>query len=218
MEGKRLSLPGQRHYEQAYELAYKLAREQLAGISDTRERCLSAGASYEVMESREVALIEYLNRRHQIAFPDGNVSLAGSQEEVPLKDKVLILHYFLLAKGTPLANKMVTYKELPDGLVYFPTFYQRTIKPLLKHLGSEPERLLDIAAGLGGRKADYGDAAVTINALPRVPVTLVMWRGDEEFGPEGSILFDATISGRLPTEDITILCETITWRLIKGRG
>jgi Domain of unknown function (DUF3786) len=43
-----------------------------------------------------------------------------------------------------------------------------------------------------------------------VPVTLALWRGDEELTPAGNILFDASISGYLEAEDITVLCETIT--------
>jgi len=47
-----------------------------------------------------------------------------------------------------------------------------------------------------------------------VPVTIVLWQGDDEFAPQGSIMFDAAICDYLSTEDITVLCETITWRLV----
>jgi hypothetical protein len=110
---------------------------------------------------------------------------------------------------------LIAYKELPEGASYFPTFAKRTIKPLLDHFGKEPHLLLDVAQKLGGNKAEYGDVAVTINAFSYVPITLVLWHGDEEFAPEGSILFDSTISDYLPTEDINVLCETIAWRLVK---
>ncbi|MFC2012471.1 DUF3786 domain-containing protein, partial [Chloroflexota bacterium] len=68
---------------------------------------------------------------------------------------------------------------------------------------------------LGGQITDYGDAAVTINAFSRVPVTIVLWQGDEELAPQGNMLFDASISDYLSTEDVTVLCEIITWRLIR---
>ena len=57
--------------------------------------------------------------------------------------------------------------------------------------------------------------AVTINAFKRVPITFVLWRGDEEFPPDGSILFDATVSDYLSIEDINVLCERITWKLVR---
>jgi hypothetical protein len=44
----------------------------------------------------------------------------------------------------------------------------------------------------------------------------VLWKGDEEVSPNGNILFDANISDYLSTEDVTVLCETITWKLVKG--
>ncbi|GAI11565.1 unnamed protein product, partial [marine sediment metagenome] len=138
-----------------------------------------------------------------------------SEQDVPLKDKILMLHYLTWAKGTPLTNRLIAFKELSEGSNYFPTFSKRTIKPLLGPFGTEPGRLIGAAGKLGGRKADYGDVAVTINAFRRVPITIVLWRGDDEFAPEGSILFDASISDYLSTYDISELCESIGRRLIK---
>ncbi|HEX76216.1 MAG TPA: DUF3786 domain-containing protein, partial [Dehalococcoidia bacterium] len=72
-----------------------------------------------------------------------------------------------------------------------------------------------VAAKLGGRESDYGDVSVTINAFDHVPITLVLWRGDEELAPNGNILFDASISDYLPTEDVTVLTETLVWKLVR---
>ncbi len=210
-------MPNQQNYEYGYELAYKLACEQLAKFDNTGigQQCLKSGARYQVIDSQKIIILEYLNQSYQIVFPDIDISLIDSEEEVPIRDKILILHYFTQAKGTPITNKLTTFRELPEGANYFPTFSKRAIKPLLDHFGREPERLIDTAEELGGLKVDYGDMAVTINAFSYVPITLVLWRGDEEFNPEGNILFDSTISDYLPTEDINILCETISWKLVK---
>jgi len=210
-----VSLPSQRNYEYGYKLAYKLACEQLAGLDDIDQQCLRSGVRYQVTDSQRAILLEYLNQSYQITLPDIEISLIDSDADVPLRDKILILHYFTQAKGTTLTNKVITYKELPEGINYFPTFYKRAIKPLLGHFGKEPHRLIDIAENLGGYKVGYGDVAVTINAFSYVPVTLVLWQGDDDFAPEGSILFDSTISDYLTTEDIHVLCETISWKLVR---
>lgn len=215
MESRYFSLPNQHNYEYGYELAYKLACEQLAKFDNIEQQCLKSGARYQVIDSQKIILLEYLNQSYQIVFPDIDISLIDSEEEVPMRDKILILHYFTQAKGTPITNKVIAFRELPEGANYFPTFSKRAIKPLLDHFGREPERLIDAAEKLGSHKANYGDVAVTINAFNYVPITLVLWRGDEEFNPEGNILFDSTISDYLPTEDINILCETISWKLVK---
>ncbi|MFC1908181.1 DUF3786 domain-containing protein [Chloroflexota bacterium] len=215
MESRHFPLPNQQNYEYGYEFAYKLACEQLVELDDIEQQCLRSGAQCHVMGSRKAIILEYLNQSYQIVLPDVDVSLIDSKEEVSIRDKVLILHYFTRAKGTPLTNKVIAYKELPEGINYSPTFSKRAIKPLLDHFSKEPYRLIDAAEKLGGRRADYGDVAVTIDVFSRVPVTLVLWQGDDELTPEGSILFDSTIPDYLFTEDITVLCETISWKLVK---
>ncbi|MBE9482452.1 MAG: DUF3786 domain-containing protein [Chloroflexi bacterium] len=208
-------LPKQRNYEYAYEMAYKLACEQLSKIGNIDQLCLRNGAKYQVINTKEFILLNYFSQSYQITFPDINISLIDSKQEVPIRDKILILHYLTLAKGTPISNKVIAYKELPEGANYFPSFYKRAIKPLLDYFSKEPRLLLDAAKRLGGYEADYGDVAVTINAFSRVAITLILWRGDDEFAPEGSILFDSSISDYLSTEDINVLCETISWKLVR---
>jgi hypothetical protein len=212
MTRERLKLPEQKVRDYAHGLADKLAREQLAGIDDIEKQCLKSGARY--IPSEKAISIDYLNQTYRISFPDGEVSLTTG-EEVPIRDKILILHYFTRARGIPLSQKTITYKELPDGVNYFPVFAQRAIQPLVTFFGSEPAQLLETAKILGGHKADYGDTSVTIHAFKQVPVTLVLWRGDAEFAPEGSVMFDSTISDYLTNDDIHTLCENIAWRLVR---
>jgi len=212
MESKYLPLPTQKNYEYAHELAC----EQLAKIDDVEQQCHKSGAQYRVIDSQKEIIIKYLNQSYLITLPDIEISLMDSAEKVPMRDKVLMLHYFTLAKGTPTTDRLITFRELPEGSIYSPTFSKRTIKPLLDHFGKEPHLLIEAGEKLGGHKVDYGDTAVTINAFSRVPITIILWRGDDEFAPQGNIVFDATISDYLATEDITVLCEIITWRLIRS--
>jgi len=210
MENRRSSSHGSR--EQGFGLSYKLAREQLTKISDIQEQCRKSGARY--IAPNEI-VINYLNQPYHITLPDVEILLEDSNVEVPLKDKILILHYFTLAKDTPATGILITYKQLPGGISYFPAFSQRAIVPFVNHFGKNPELLIKAAAKLGGREADYGDVSVTVNAFDHVPITLVLWRGDDELAPNGNILFDANISDYLSTEDVTVLSETIIWKLVK---
>jgi len=196
--------------DQAYQLAYSLAFEQLATLN-LETQCRRSGA--RCIDSGK-AIIEYLNRPYVISLPDVQISFEDSGEEVPLKDKILILHYLTSAKGTPATGKLIAFKQLPGCASYFPVFEQLAVKPLLDHFGEEPELLIDAAAKLGGREANCGDIGVTINAFSRVPITIAMWRGDEEFAPRGSIMFDSNISDYLPTEDTRDICATIARRLV----
>jgi hypothetical protein len=214
MADKRLSVPEPSVRQIAYEMAYKIAREQLANIKDIEKQCRHSGAHY--IPAEKSIVLDHLNRSYKIRSADGEVAFADSDEGVPVRDKILILHYFTKAAGTPLTGRLITYKELQEGINYYPTFFKRAIQPVLNSFKDEPEKLPETAAVLGGRKTDYGDIAVTIEGFPKVPLTIVLWRGDKEFPPEGNILFDSTIADYLPTEDITILCEKIAWKLVKN--
>jgi hypothetical protein len=211
MENKHYSSSGSR--EQGFELSYKLACEQLSKISDIEEQCHKSGA--RCVGSNKI-IIDYLNQPYHITIPDVEISLDDSQMEIPLKEKILILHYFTSAKGTPPTGILINYKQLPGGVSYFSAFSQRAINPFVKHFGQNLELLIDISAKLGGYKAEQGDVSVTINAFNHVPITFALWRGDKEISPSGSILFDANISDYLSTEDVTVLCETIVWKMVKS--
>ena len=210
MESKKLSLPRHENTGPANSLPYRLARQQLAGIPDIEEQCRKAGAQY----SGESITLQYLNRAYLITLPDAEISLINSTEAIPIRDRILILHYLLTSRGTPPADKLIAFHELHEGSIYYPTFAKRTIQPLVDNFGSDPSLLLTVSRKLGGQKTDYGDAAVTINAFPHVTITIILWRGDNEFPARGDVLFDATISHYLPTEDVTVLCETIVWKLV----
>jgi len=63
--------------------------------------------------------------------------------------------------------------------------------------------------------ASMGDVSVTIQAFPKVPITFIIWRGDEEFPPNGTILFDSSIKDNLlSAEDISELVSMIVYPLI----
>jgi hypothetical protein len=213
MRSELLTLSGKGSEEYGYRLAHRLAVEALARIEDIEEQCRRCGVRY--LRERQAIELDYLNRSYLIAHPGGQVTLENADEEVSLLDKILLLHYVTQAKGTPLSGQLISFKELPEGTNYFRTYYQRAIRPLATYFGEDPDRFMKTAALLGGKKSDYGDVSATIEALSRVPLTLVLWRGDTEFSAEASIMFDRTITDYLPTEDIIFICQSTSWRLVK---
>ena len=213
MSRERLTIPEQNVRDYAHRLALELARRQLAAIKDIKQQCRHSGAEYTA--SKKAIHIDYLNQLYQISYPEGEVSYQDSKATVPTKDKILILDYLTRASGTHITGKPITYKELPDGINYFTVFHKRAIQPLVSFFGDKPGEILKIAENFGGIPANYGDAAVTLKAFPRVPITIVLWHGDEEFGPEGSILFDSTVAEYLTNDDIHALCEGIAWKMVR---
>jgi hypothetical protein len=214
MTPKPINVPAPGVLEVAHEMALKLARQRLAAFNDIERQCRNAGARY--LAEKQTIVVMFMGVTYHIGFPAGEVAPAEGSQAVPVRDKILILDYFTRAKGTPPTGRNITYQELHDGLNYYPTFAKRAIQPLVAKFGETPERLFAAAATLGGRKAYFGDAAVVIDAFPRVPLTFVLWHGDDEFPAEGGILFDANVSDYLSNDDIHALCENIAWKLVRA--
>lgn len=192
--------------------AYAIVRERLAQ-ANIGQQCLHSDA---ILQSDASILIKYLNEEHLIDPKSGDVTLKNNSRPVALREKILILHYFTRATGTPLTGKQITFRDLPGGMVYYPTFLKRTIQPLLNTFGKDAPLLLKAGATLGARKGEIGDASLIIDAFPRVPFTFILWQGDEELTPDLNLLFDANILDYLESEDVTIVCETIAWRLVNS--
>jgi hypothetical protein len=198
-----------------YALSFRLAAESLAK-QHPQEIARRSGAFVEEFRGRVFLEVEVLGQRCVIPHPRIDVRPAGSREELPLWTKVLILHYLEKATGVRLSGDLITFQEVESGTFYLPIYRERVLRPMLDAFGHRPEALVDAAKRtLNGQERDHGDLSVTVFALPYVPVTPVLWRGDDEFPPDGTVLFDATVSQYLETEDITLLTQMLVQKLVQ---
>lgn len=152
-----------------------------------------------------------------ITYPAGEVT-TGSGEPVDEHLAILLLLYVTEAGGRPVEGRWIAFEQISGGAGYIGSFRGRVVAPLLRAFGQRPETLLEAAAELDGAALDMGDAAVVLTALPRVPIAFVLWRGDDEFAPSASIVFDASIEGYLDAEAVTVLAELATHRMIEAAG
>ncbi|RJO62201.1 MAG: DUF3786 domain-containing protein [Dehalococcoidia bacterium] len=214
MDRQESPQPARRGFDEAYQQAYQLASRRLKDTADLHALCRRSDATLAEEAGEKIISLDYLGRSCRVILPDVEASVTNGEPLSP-RDKLIILHYLNTADGSPLTDRLITFKELPEGAVYYPTYVKRTIKPLLDKFADRPEALMVAAGDIGGIKAETGDFSFRLNPLPRVPLTFTLWLGDEELPPEGNILFDSSITGYLPTEDITVLCEILAWKLVR---
>jgi hypothetical protein len=136
--------------------------------------------------------------------------------EKHIKIFVALLCHYALANPTPLSGKLVKFKDLPGGYAYEGAFVQRAIQPIAEVFGEKPEELPKAARLLGGLRLNLGDSSVEINALKDIPLTYILWKKDE-FPASATILYDESASNYLPTEDLAVLGELTTARLISAK-
>jgi hypothetical protein len=196
-----------------YKAAIALAAAELKTLNPKRLADRSRSA-YIVADAQEAVIVPYFGQGRRVAWPEISVAPVTGETPIPLTEQILILHYLLKTSGEPLSGQTIDFRQVPEGSFYWSAFVSRAKKPLLETFGGDPRFYLEVAARLGGEPLDLGDAAARFAAFPLVPVTHVLWRGDEEFPPEANILFDETISRHLPTEDIAALAGASVYRLM----
>ena len=158
-----------------------------------------------------------LGQDYLVSYPEGEVTTA-SGEGVDEHLAILLLLYLTEASGRIVDGRWIAFEQISGGAGYIASFRGRVVAPLLRTFGQHPEALLEAAAGLDGASLDMGDVAVVLQALPRVPITYVLWCGDDEFTPSASVVFDASIEGYLDAEAVTVLAELATRRMIEAAG
>jgi hypothetical protein len=206
------ALPGKQNN---YETAYREAADKLSQF-DIDDIAARSGASVIGTGSRKDLLLIFLGDEILITHPQISVSYNNKNDDVPMWAKILALHYLIRATGTPARSEQITFKQLDGGLAYYPAFQRRSIIPLLDAYGTVPEKFMKAGAASGGLRSQYGDYALIFPAFPRVEVAFVLWEGDSEFPPTGSVIFDSSISDYLSTEDVAVLCNMIAIKIVKA--
>jgi len=156
-----------------------------------------------------------LGKPYRITYPDFVVRFTPSDEPCPEELQAMLLDYLKLADGTQPAGRWVSYRELPHGQFYYHAFQGYAERPLVQEVGNDVERLAQAARSAGGREIDYGDCGYAFDVLPQVKVALVYWKGDEEFPPTASVLFDASAERYLPVDGLAQLGRMVSSRVAK---
>jgi hypothetical protein len=83
---------------------------------------------------------------------------------------------------------------------------------LLAHAEQRWEALQAVEIPFFGERLEQGDLAFEVWPLPRLPVTVTLWRGDEEVSDDGRLLFDSSAEQYLPGLLPELVWLTV-WRL-----
>jgi hypothetical protein len=134
--------------------------------------------------------------------------------------EIVLLHYLLRARDLPLSGRLKSFREFSDAEAYQDAFRRRAIEPLAQAFGPHPEKFERAARALGGVPADLrtGDLKFRLMALPRLPVTCILWLGDDEVPASAQVLFDDTADRQVLVEDLAVVGEFAVYLLIEEAG
>ena len=200
----KIELPQQNNYEVAFSRAAAILRK--VDLEAIRTRC-------GIRVEKRSLIVPYFNAECRITLPEVAVV-----PEIPLGEKILLLHYLTSNENRSHKGEYVSYKNLPGASFYNRPYRKRGTDRILKTFGAGPEALAPAAVILGGEYAEIGDLSFRFFAFPRVEILLVLYRGDEELPPEAEFLYRDDIIDYLSLEDIAVLSGVLASRLIKGKA
>jgi hypothetical protein len=204
-----MELTKQKNYLQSFNLASVTIR----GMS-LEERAKKAGADYQRTANEAKITLDFFSEPLHIIFPQVDF-YSPSKKTVSLVTRILLLHYLIRADGSPMTGEWVGYKDISGGLLYASVFARRVTEALVRRFGRAARGFEEAGLQLGGEAAGVGDASFILRVLPFVPLQYVLWEGDDEFPPSAQLLFDASVDHYLSLEDIVVLGQITTGRLIQ---
>ncbi len=186
-------------------------RKFISLASEPEDVVLRTGASFNA--KRKVFTLFYFGQVYEIDFA-GNVQRQGTPGEVSYNDRTLILQYLCSASGLPPRGHWLSFLELPNGAHHNAPFHIDALNPLAEAFGTRLEDFHRATRHLGGETMAMADAAAKILALPKLPLAVTIWAGDEEFPPRANILFDAVAPTHLTTAALWVLGVELAHKLI----
>jgi hypothetical protein len=112
------------------------------------------------------------------------------------------LWYLIHAKDIPLTGRLAKPVNLKGGEIFFRGSHVLPLESLAKKYGHDKDAFIKRGSELCADLPEYGDASLQLFPLPRIPVTLILWLGDEEFPPGTDLLFDSSCEIHLPLDII----------------
>lgn len=115
---------------------------------------------------------------------------------------LVILSYLAQAKEVPPSGHWVKPTDLRAGDIYYRGSHVLPLERLSKAYEGRMPDFVAQGGRLAGTPLSFGDASVRLLPLPRLPVAVVLWRGDEEFPGRADLLLDSTCELHLPADVI----------------
>jgi len=174
-----------------------------------------AWEAFDAVASSDLTTVTFLADTYEVRRNERKVVSVSCGTPAKEQLGILILHTIagsLRGHFSP-SGQWISFKEIEGGSFYYSAFREGTISPLLRKYGASPERILDVLGRFRGKRIEGGDAAIELVTFPDVSVRIILWRGDDEVGPEATMLFDRNITKIYPMEDVAVFSRVVVHQL-----
>lgn len=197
----------------SYKKTFEISLKEFAS-KNPAEMAKNSGALFDPGSS--VINLTSLGQSLDVKYPEGTVRFSGMDRGPLFSWRLIILNHLWRADGSPVTNRLISYRELENGNVFYPAFARESINPLVEKLSPGPaDRIKKACLKFDACLEDKADVCAVFNFLPRFPVTVKIWLKDEEMSGSANILFDAGANRYVHTEDIAVVGNLVSYFLIR---
>ncbi len=111
-----------------------------------------------------------------------------------------LLWYLSEAKDIPATGQLIRPDNLKGGHLFSRGTHILPLDRISVKYDKNIEGFFLKGKSLGAEKSEYGDASIQLSPFPRIPVTLIFWKGDDEFPSRTDLLFDSTSQFQMPID------------------
>ena len=189
--------------------------EELAD-QDPREVCRRTLCRYDT--TRRAYLVRAWNEEYIVDPHKGEIGRIRRDTKAPHAYFFLFMVYYLVkGKDLVVSNEWISEKDIPGGATFFRGPHEIPTHLISNRYGNDGEGFAERCKRVGGTPLDMGDAGFRFLMVPRIPVAVLYWKGDDEFPSQARILYDRTITEHL-TADIIFALDVEICRRIAGQA
>ena len=180
------------------------AWETLAGLRP-KDVCSGAAATYD--ESSRAYTIRAFGIDFTLSLDSKTITSKDPKSVLFLeryKDffRLSVLWYMTSAKDIPASGRLIRPLDVKGGQRFFSGTHILPLDCIEERFTLDKTGFIERGLKFGSEIASYGDAAIRLYPLPRVPVTIILWLQDEEYPARAGLFFDSTVDFQLSLSDM----------------
>ena len=176
--------------------------EELAEL-DPPAVCKRSIAAYD--EASGLYRLKSLCLEVSLSISERNIFCSDSRHEALFRKLwefagLTFIWYLVRAQDIPLSGNLVRPENLTGGHLFSGGTHVLPLAELAEKYKNNVDEFSLRGKSLNAEALEYGDASIQLFPVPRIPVTLILWKGDDEYPPRADLLFDSSAEHHVPVD------------------
>ena len=129
-----------------------------------------------------------------------------------------LLWYVIGTQNIALSGDFIKPADIAGGQIFVKGTHVLPLDKIALQYNNQSNQFKERGLHFGADLKTLGDASICFYPFPRIPVTFVLWYGDDDFPPSAQLLLDATCSKHLAPDVVwavtTICCHILSEKII----